>query len=231
MVFQDPYSAIDPRYTIADAVMEPFRIQGIRLSAPRKGATRVDASAVGMVGLHRRWRGNYPHQLSGGQKQRVGIARALALEADIPRAGRADRLARRLDPGADHRAARAAAGRTRPDLSVHLARSRRWSAISATGRRDVSGPRSSRSCRRPMPPPRHPYTRTLLDSTFEPDPQRRREIIRADRRDSEPLRPPARLRLCGALRSRRRPICREIRPELAPCADGHRGRLPSSRLS
>ena len=78
MVFQDPYSAIDPRYTIAAAVMEPFQVQGIRFSAADKAAT-VD-ELLSMVGLNPQVASSFPHQVSGGQKQRIGIARALALK-------------------------------------------------------------------------------------------------------------------------------------------------------
>jgi oligopeptide transport system ATP-binding protein len=81
MVFQDPYSAIDPRYTIAAAVMEPFQIQGTRFSAADRTAT-VDG-LLSMVGLNPQVASSYPHQVSGGQKQRIGIARALAAEPEF----------------------------------------------------------------------------------------------------------------------------------------------------
>ena len=81
MVFQDPYSAIDPRYTMTDALLEPFQVQGIRLSAA-EGRAKV-AELLAMVRLDARIAGAYPHQLSGGQRQRIGIARALAFKPDF----------------------------------------------------------------------------------------------------------------------------------------------------
>jgi ABC-type oligopeptide transport system ATPase subunit len=81
MVFQDPYSAIDPRYTHGEALLEPFQIQGIRLSTG--GARPRSRRLLAMVGLGPQMADSYPHQLSGGQKQRIGIARALALEPDF----------------------------------------------------------------------------------------------------------------------------------------------------
>src|SRR5690349_6110104 len=81
MVFQDPYSAIDPRYTVADALLEPFQVQGIRLSAAE--ARAKVAELLAMVRLDARLAGAYPHQLSGGQRQRIGIARALAFKPDF----------------------------------------------------------------------------------------------------------------------------------------------------
>ncbi|MCX6847842.1 MAG: dipeptide/oligopeptide/nickel ABC transporter ATP-binding protein, partial [Verrucomicrobia bacterium] len=77
MVFQDPYSSLDPRFTIADVLAEPFRVQGDRVSA---GAI---ADLLEQVGLAAEMAGAYPHQLSGGQRQRVGVARALAQRPDF----------------------------------------------------------------------------------------------------------------------------------------------------
>jgi ABC-type dipeptide/oligopeptide/nickel transport system ATPase subunit len=76
MVFQDPYSAIDPRYTVARAVIEPFDVQGRK---PEGSVAEEVATLLEMVGLNPGLASSFPHQISGGQKQRVGIARALAL--------------------------------------------------------------------------------------------------------------------------------------------------------
>ncbi|NDB01144.1 MAG: ABC transporter ATP-binding protein, partial [Betaproteobacteria bacterium] len=81
MVFQDPYSSIDPRYSVHDAVLEPLRVQGLALDEAANRA-KVE-SLMAMVGLNPVLENTYPHQLSGGQKQRVGIARALALQPDF----------------------------------------------------------------------------------------------------------------------------------------------------
>lgn len=80
MVFQDPYSALAPRMSIADAIEEPLRIHKAGASEERK--QRV-ADLLDMVGLARSLGARFPHQLSGGQRQRVTIARALALEPDV----------------------------------------------------------------------------------------------------------------------------------------------------
>lgn len=77
IVFQNPYSSLDPRIKIGDAVMEPLLIHAVGKSYRQR---REKASELLQdVGLPRDWMNRYPHELSGGQRQRVCIARALAL--------------------------------------------------------------------------------------------------------------------------------------------------------
>lgn len=80
IVFQDPYSSLNPRKSIDAAVMEPF-IQSRRFS--RKEARERADALMELVGIDERLREAYPHELDGGRRQRVGIARALALEPEF----------------------------------------------------------------------------------------------------------------------------------------------------
>jgi oligopeptide/dipeptide ABC transporter ATP-binding protein len=80
IIFQDPFSSLDPRMSVGDIVAEPLRVHGV--GERRDRAERV-AKLFERVGLRRAQTGNYPHQFSGGQRQRIGIARALALEPDL----------------------------------------------------------------------------------------------------------------------------------------------------
>jgi ABC-type glutathione transport system ATPase component len=80
IVFQNPATSLNPRYTVGQTLDEPLRaILGLRGDALR---TRVDA-LLDSVGIAQAWRERYPHELSGGQRQRVAIARAVALEPDL----------------------------------------------------------------------------------------------------------------------------------------------------
>jgi peptide/nickel transport system ATP-binding protein len=76
IVFQDPYSSLNPRLRIGAIVEEPLVIHRVGTRAERR--TRVD-ELFAIVGLDPAWQSRYPHELSGGQRQRVGLARALAL--------------------------------------------------------------------------------------------------------------------------------------------------------
>ncbi len=169
MVFQDPYSSLDPRFTVADALAEPFAVQ-----RERPPAGRI-AALLGQVGLSQAMAASYPHQLSGGQRQRVGIARALAQSPDFivldePTASldvsiQAQIIGLLSDLRRDH-------GLTYLFISHDLGLVRYFcdrvlvmylgAAVEVLPQADAS--------------PRHPYARALLDSNFIPDPTRRRTL-------------------------------------------------------
>jgi oligopeptide/dipeptide ABC transporter ATP-binding protein len=77
IIFQDPYSALNPRQTIGKIISAPFEIQGIE---PQGGMKPAVQALMERVGLNPEHYNRYPHEFSGGQRQRIGIARAIALK-------------------------------------------------------------------------------------------------------------------------------------------------------
>jgi oligopeptide/dipeptide ABC transporter ATP-binding protein len=217
MVFQDPYSAIDPRYSIRRALLEPFEVQGVRLDKKQQDST-VD-ELIAKVGLSPRMADSYPHQLSGGQKQRVGIARALALSPsflvlDEPTASLDVSIQAQIIALLE--ALKQDLGLTYLFISHDLSLVRYFCdriVVMYLGRvvEILPNPRAA---------PRHHYSRALMDSHFEPDPKRRKVVTRLAGEIPSPFNLPQ-----GCAFSERCPaataLCRCERPLLATDADGH----------
>ncbi|MGW2815034.1 ABC transporter ATP-binding protein [Streptomyces sp. NPDC001415] len=81
MVFQDPYTSLNPRMTVGDIIGEPYEIHPE--VAPKGNRRQKVQDLLDVVGLNPEYINRYPHQFSGGQRQRIGIARGLALQPEI----------------------------------------------------------------------------------------------------------------------------------------------------
>ena len=173
MVFQDPYSSLDPRYTVRDCLEEPFRALGEPVPPGRV------EQLLDQVGLPTSFAGNYPHQLSGGQRQRVGIARALAyapefIVLDEPTASLDVSIQAQIISLLQE--LHASQGLTYLFISHDLALVRYFcTRIVVMYLGSVVEVMND-----PKAAPEHPYTQALMSSSFTPDPAARATIMPLD---------------------------------------------------
>ena len=189
VIFQDPDSSLNPRFTIKNIVGEPLVVHG--LGRRREIADRVD-ELLRLVGLDSSHLNRFPHELSGGQKQRVGIARALALE---PRLILADEPVSALDMSIQGQILnliedlRARLGLTMlfiaHDLSVLAHISDRMGVMYLGNLVEVSA--TTDLFRKPL----HPYSEALLTAIPQPDPKRKVERVILEGQVPSPLNKPA----------------------------------------
>jgi oligopeptide transport system ATP-binding protein len=169
IVFQDPYSSLNPRLTVGDIIGEALKVHGIATGAALE--TRV-GGLLERVGLSRADRTRYPHEFSGGQRQRIGIARALALE---PRFIVCDEAVSALDVSIQAQILNLLRDLQAEfklsylfishDLNVVRYVADRV-AVMYLGRIVESAPTEAL-----FASPRHPYTQALLDANPVPDPE------------------------------------------------------------
>ena len=221
LVFQDPYTALNPRLTVLDLVAEPLDVH--RTAGTRAARRARVEELLGLVGLDPRAVTRFPHEFSGGQRQRIGIARALALE---PRLLVCDEPVSALDVSVQaqvvnlFRALQRRLGLALLFISHDLAVVRHMAdrvAVMYLGRVVEQGPAEALFAR-----PAHPYTQALLSAVNVPDPVR----ARAARRIPLDGDPPSPLDLPGGCRFHTRCIradgtrCSTEDPALSPF-DGH----------
>ncbi len=221
LIFQDPWSSLNPRMTLLDLIGEPLLVHGMRSASERQG--QVEA-LLKRVGLRPEYMGRYPHAFSGGQRQRIGIARALALRPSLLVA---DEPVSALDVSVQAQILNLLLelqlefGLTYLFVSHDLAVVKHLSdrvAVMYAGRIVEIG-----QADRVFSAPRHPYTEALLSAVPEPNPEwkTRRIVLEGDVPD------PAHLPTGCAFHPRCRYAidrCRTEEVPLAADASGHLAR-------
>lgn len=189
MVFQDPFTSLNPRMTLLDIVGEPLLVHGMK---SRRGREERVAELLKLVGLRPEYMRRFPHAFSGGERQRIGIARAFALHprlviADEPVSAldvsvQAQILNLLLDLQAQLRLTYLFVAH---DLSVVKHISDRV-AVMYVGRMVELAPTEEI-----FTTPMHPYTAALLTAVPEPDPRRRAQRIVLQGEVANPANPPS----------------------------------------
>ncbi|MDQ1300529.1 MAG: hypothetical protein QG637_447, partial [Chloroflexota bacterium] len=188
MIFQDPYSSLNPRKTILEIVSEPMRIHGI--ASGKALQSRVE-ELLELVGLRSEYVMRYPHAFSGGQRQRIGIARALSLN---PQFIVADEPVSALDVSVQAQVLNLMRSLQRRLGLTYLFISHDLSVVKHISDRIavmyVGNLVETASTQELFVKPLHPYTEALLSSVPKPDPrlERRRKIPQGEVAD--PAHPP-----------------------------------------
>jgi oligopeptide transport system ATP-binding protein len=223
MVFQDPYSSLNPRLTAGRIVGEPLRLHGLERGAAldRRVAELFDA-----VGLPTELRYRYPHELSGGQRQRVGLARALSVQPSLLVA---DEPVSALDVSVQaailnllgdlqHEMGFSCLFITHDLATVEFLCDR--IAVMYLGKIVETAPR-----RELFAQPKHPYTQALLSAAVTPDPeiQRSRTRIVLEGDIPNPMQPPSgcAFRTRCPLEPESAPRSHEEEPVLRSVGGGH----------
>ena len=216
MIFQDPFSSLNPRFTVKDIIGEPLIIHGI---ARGKEAEAIVAELMRKVGLDPTYMRRYPHEFSGGQRQRIGLARTLSLS---PRLIVADEPVSALDVSVQAQvlnllqALKNDLGLTllfvAHDLSVVEHVSDRI-AVMYVGKIVEMGTTEEIMAR-----PLHPYTEALLSAVPSADPDIRSNRIQLQGEVPSPANPPSgcifhpRCRYAEPVCSEQEPISQEVTP-------------------
>jgi len=214
IIFQDPFTSLNPRKTILQIVSEPLRIN--KIGTKQEQEERV-AELLRLVGLRPEYMMRYPHAFSGGQRQRIGVARALALN---PRFIVADEPVSALDVSVQAQVLNLLKSLQKTldltylfishDLSVVKHVSSRIAVMYVGKLVETGGSRDL------FVQPMHPYTEALLASVPQPDPRGQRNQFTLEGEVADPANPPPgccfhpRCRYAESICAQEEPLLREI---------------------
>jgi len=218
IVFQDPFSSLEPRLMVRDVIAEPLDIQHVGTRAERMRRVDELLESVGLSPEHA-WR--FPHEFSGGQRQRIGIARALALRPEFIVL---DEPTSALDVSVQAQVLNILRRLQQEQRLAYLFISHHLSVIRAVSDRVVvmylgrivERAETDELFSRPL----HPYTQALLSAIPIPDPLLHRERIILTGDVPSPADPPSGCHFhtrCPAVM----PICSKVSPPMAEVRPGH----------
>ncbi|MCX2723420.1 ABC transporter ATP-binding protein [Roseibium salinum] len=215
LIFQDPFSSLNPRMTVNDILTEPFEVHSIGTASERAERAR---NLMNLVGLDPRYLRRYPHSFSGGQRQRIGIARALALNPEFILC---DEPTSALDVSVQAQILNLLQDLKRDLNLTYLFVSHNLAVVDYVADRIAV---MCRGClvemgetRTVVGNPLHPYTKALLSAVPEPDLSARLDFAALDaNRASEPQLWPEPFRLSDGME----PSLVELEPDHFVCAPG-----------
>jgi oligopeptide/dipeptide ABC transporter ATP-binding protein len=218
IIFQDPYSSLDPRMPVGESVMEGLRIHGIGTAKERYELAIDTLKRVGLEDYHAR---RYPHEFSGGQRQRIGIARALALR---PKFIVCDEPVSALDVSIQSQVLNILKDLQQEFGLTYLFIAHNLSVVEHISQRVAVmylGKMVELASREDLfRSPLHPYTQALMSAIPIPNPKMRRERIILSGDVPSPLNPPAGCRFhprCPVAMD----ICKQKEPEFKESKAGH----------
>jgi oligopeptide/dipeptide ABC transporter ATP-binding protein len=217
IVFQDPYSCLDPRAQIGSILGDPLALHGVRNAGDRRDRVMEIIGRVGLAEDHLR---RYPHEFSGGQRQRIGIARALVLR---PKFIVCDEPVSALDVSIQSQVLNLLRQLQREFKLTYLFIAHNMSVVEHISDRVVVmyvGKLVESACTEELfSNPRHPYTEALLSAVPKPDPRIHAEVIVMPGEVADPAHPPSgcyfhpRCRYCVDRCVTEEPALREIGPD------------------
>lgn len=190
IIFQDPYSSLNPRLTVGSTLSEPIKV--FKLASSREETRRRCAELLNWVGLEEQHLSRYPHEFSGGQRQRIGIARALSVQPELIIA---DEPVSALDVSIQGQIINLLM-----DLKERLGLSYLFVAHDLSVVRHISdrvaimylGRIVELAETEPLfQAPKHPYTRALLEAVPVPDPFTKKKRILLEGDVPDPIDPPS----------------------------------------